>query len=115
MDNFSRPVKWLQDGKPEVKNPGAAITILMSSSANLHFKGCPEFLFCARTRLEDQHKTMNMYGLLMFTFLIFSFVEGRNLIDCAVRSCSFRMGIRACLGLSSIMLFKNIGGVVMWR
>ena len=54
---------------------------------------------------------MNMYGLLMFTFLIFSFVEERNLIDCAVRSCSFRIGIRACSGLSSIMLFKNIPGV----
>ena len=69
--------RWDAGGE-KIPGAAAAITILMSSSANLHFKGCPEFLFGARTRLGDQHKTMNMYGLLMFTFLIFSFVEGKK-------------------------------------
>ena len=91
---------------------GAITTILMSSGPHLHLKGCPEFLFCARTRLGDQRiKLWTCMDYWCSHFLFSVLLKERNLIDCAVRSCSFRIGIRACSGLSSIMLFKNIPGV----
>ena len=94
---------------------GAITTILMSSGPHLHLKGCPEFLFCARTRLGDQRiKLWTCMDYWCSHFLFSVLLKERNLIDCAVRSCSFRIGIRACSGLSSIMLFKNIPGLVMW-